>query len=110
MTERAWCVAHDRSAEFETTDQERVCWVGLCDPEARCRLVLVTVERKNDTDELLASSHRSLSIAMEELDAANVRLAQIAEIASLKARWAVAEPPSDTFARIGKIARGEEPA
>lgn len=41
-------------------------------------------------------------------EAAESRLAQIAEIASRKARLAVAEPPSDTFTRICRLARGEE--
>lgn len=87
VSERAWCVPHDRSAEFQTTDQERVCWRGLCDPEAKCRLALVTVEQKegvlqeNDTEaptrDQLAADCLRLVVAKQ---AAEARLAQIAEL------------------------------
>lgn len=47
MSEKPWCVEHDRSAEFVETDQKRVCWVGLSAgglaPECRIETATVTI-------------------------------------------------------------------
>lgn len=49
MSEKPWCVEHDREAGFVTTDQKRVCWVGLSAgglaPECRIETATVTIKR-----------------------------------------------------------------
>lgn len=107
MRDRAWCGEHDRSLEFVTTDQERVCFSGLRNAETTCR-----IETANVTEQLLARARSDVVALVNERKAAEARLAQIAEL--LNCDW-----PSfidneagilDQVMEALRLARGEEPA
>lgn len=50
MSERPWCVEHDRSAEFTAVfpTEHTVCFSGLGNAETECRIETATVTIKRD--------------------------------------------------------------
>lgn len=98
MSERPWCVEHDREAGFVTTDQKRVCWVGLSAgglaPE--CRIVTATVTIGSGTERFAQIAALLKESIHEDVDGGLDRFVKALEIAKDEASRGRSAPSEAT--------------